>query len=169
MYWIVRVHDLAKIIKSKCVTCRGANPRTETQIMANLPNFRLTPHSPPFHYTSCDYFGPITVKVGRNKTTKLYWVMFACLNTRAVHLEVATDCSAMEFIQTLRRFVAIRGYPAEILSDNGTQFVGALTDLRQMIQGGDKKVLNDYFAERGIQWKFITPPRHHIRTDVQRR
>ena len=102
MYWIVRVHDLAKIIKSKCVTCRGANPKTETQIMANLPNCRLTPHSPPFHYTSCDYFGPITVKVGRNKTTKHYGVIFTCLNTRAVHLEVATDCSAMEFIPTLR-------------------------------------------------------------------
>ena len=150
-----------EIIKSKCVTCRGANPKTETQIMANLPNCRLTPHSPPFHYTSCDYFGPITVKVGRNKTTKHYGVIFTCLNTRAVHLEVATDCSAMEFIQTLRRFFAIRGYPAEILSDNGTQFVGALSDLRQMIQGVDKKVLKDYCAERGVQWKFITPAAPH--------
>ena len=99
--------------------------------------------------------------MGRNKTTKHYGVIFTCLNTRAVHLEVATDCSAMEFIQTLRRFFAIPGYPAEILSDNGTQFVGALTDLRQMIQGVDKKVLKDYCAERGVQWKFITPAAPH--------
>jgi hypothetical protein len=133
-YWISRAHDLAKTIKYNCVTCRKANPKTETQIMANLPQQRLKPHSPPFHYTSCDYFGPLTVKVGRNKTTKHYGVIFTCLNTRAVHLEIATDCSAMEFIQTLRRFFSIRGHPAEILSDNGTQFVGALTELRQMIQ-----------------------------------
>jgi hypothetical protein len=161
MYWIVRAHDLAKTIKSNCVTCRAANPKTETQIMANLPQQRLQPHSPPFHYTSCDYFGPLTVKVGRNKTTKHYGVIFTCLNTRAVHLEIATDCSAMEFIQTLRRFFSIRGYPSEILSDNGTQFVGALTELRQMIQGVDKKTLKDYCAERGIQWKFITPAAPH--------
>ena len=161
MYWIVRVHDLAKTIKSNCVTCRRANPMTETQVMAHLPRQRLQPHSPPFHYTSCDYFGPLIVKVGRNKTTKYYGVIFTCLNTRAVYLEVATDCSVMEFIQSLRRFFSIRGYPAEILSDNGTQFVGALTDLRQMIQGIDKKKLKDYCGERGIKWRFITPAAPH--------
>ena len=161
MYWIVRVHDLAKTIKSNCVTCRRANPMTETQVMAHLPRQRLQPHFPAFHYTSCDYLGPLIVKVGRNKTTKYYGVIFACLNTRAVHLEVATDCSAMEFIQSLRRFFSIRGYPAEILIDNGTQFVGALTDLRQMIQGIDKKKLKDYCGERGIKWRFITPAAPH--------
>lgn len=97
-YWITRAHDLAKTVKSNCVTCLAANPKTETQIMANLPQQRLQPHPPPFYYTSCDYFGPLTVKVGRNKTTKHYGVIFTCLNTRAVHLEIATDCSAMGFI-----------------------------------------------------------------------
>ena len=56
---------------------------------------------------------------------------------------------------------SIRGYPAEILSDNSTQFVGALTELRQIIQGVDKKILKDYCAERGVQWKFITPAAPH--------
>ena len=123
MYWIVRVHDIAKAVKFRCVVCRSMEPKAETQFMANLPPHRLTPQSPPFHYTSCDYFGPITVKVGRNKTAKHYGVIFTCLNTRAVHLEIATDCSAMDFIQTLRRFFSIRGYPAMIMSDNGTNLV----------------------------------------------
>ena len=34
--------------------------------MAELPEIRMTPFSPPFLYTSCDYFGPYSVKVGRN-------------------------------------------------------------------------------------------------------
>ena len=161
MYWIIRVHDIAKAVKFKCVVCRSMEPKSETQFMANLPYHRLTPQSPPFHYTSCDYFGPITVKVGRNKTAKHYGVIFTCLNTRAVHLEIATDCSAMEFIQTLRRFFSIRGYPAMILSDNGTNLVGAVTELRKMINGWDKKELYDYCADKGIQWKFTTPGAPH--------
>ena len=103
-YWILRVHDLAKTVKFKCVTCREMEPKTERQIMADLPNHRTAPDSPPFYFTSCDYFGPLTVKVGRNKTTKHYGVVFTCVNTRAVHLEIATDCTTMELIHMLRRF-----------------------------------------------------------------
>ena len=44
----------------------------ETQFMADLPDIRLAPFTPPFHHTACDYFGPIVVKVGRNKTAKHY-------------------------------------------------------------------------------------------------
>ena len=56
---------------------------------------------------------------------KHYGVIFTCLNTRAVHLELAMDLSTMEFMQVLRRFFSIRGHPALMMSDNGTQMVGA--------------------------------------------
>ena len=36
-------------------------------------------------------------------------------------------------LQVLGRFFAIRGRPAVILSDNGSQFVGAEKELRQMV------------------------------------
>ena len=160
-YWIIRVHDLVKTIKSNCVVCKETNPQVESQLMANLPPFRVAPHTPPFHYVSCDYFGPLTVKTSRNKTTKHYGVIFTCLNTRAVHLEIVTDCSAREFIQTLRRFFSIRGYPEMIMSDNGTQFVGALTDLKKMLQETGKKILQEYCVDKGVQWKFITPAAPH--------
>ena len=133
-YWILRVHDLAKTVKFKCVTCREMEPKTETQIMTDLPHHRTAPDSLPFYYTSCDYFGPLTVKVGRNKTTKHYGVIFTCLNTRAEHLEIAIDCTTIECIQTLRRFFSITEYPAMMLSDNGTQMVGAQRKLRRIIE-----------------------------------
>ena len=85
---------------------------------------------------------------------------------RCLYPEIATDCSAMEFIQTLRRFFSIHEHPAEILSNNGTQFV-ALTELRQMTQRAHKRVLKDYCAERGVQWKFITQ-QCPFRTDAWR-
>ena len=159
-YWIIRGHDLAKSVKYKCVFCKEMQPKPETQLMADLPQVRLAPHTPPFHFTSCDYFGPYNVKIGRNKTKKHYGVIFICLNTRAVHLELAVDCSTMDFLQVLRRFFAIRGYPKCMTSDNGTQLVGAVAELRNMVRGLDAKKLREFSAERGMEWRFITPGAH---------
>ena len=50
-YWIVRGHNLAKAVKYKCVFCREMEPKTETQIMADLPQHRTSPDTSPFHYT----------------------------------------------------------------------------------------------------------------------
>ena len=160
-YWILKVNDLAKSVKFRCVFCREMAHKVECQFMADLPQLRLTPCTPSFHYTSCDYFGPYVVKVGRNKTTKHYGVLFTCLNTRAVHLELAVDCSALEFLQVLRRFFSIRGQPAIMMSDNGTQFVGAERELREMIGGWNKLELHQFCAEKSMEWKFTTPAAPH--------
>ena len=69
-YWVIQGHDIAKSEKARCVFCRKMATKVENQFMADLPLLRLQPYTPPFMYTSCDYFGPINVKIGRNKTTK---------------------------------------------------------------------------------------------------
>ena len=53
----------------------------------------------------------------------------------------------------LRRFYAIRGQPATLVSDNGTQFVGAEKELREMVRGWSTDNLKDFCAERGTSWK----------------
>ena len=160
-YWILRAHDLAKSVKFRCVFCREMEAKIESQVMADLPSSRLAPFTPPFYYTSCDYFGPYNVKIGRNKTTKHYGVLFTCLNTRAVHLEMAEDCSTMGFMQVLRRFFAIRGQPAVMKSDNGSQLVGAERELREMVGGWNAEQLREFCAEKGMQWQFTTPAAPH--------
>ena len=160
-YWILRVHDLATTVKFRCVTYRKMEPKTETQIMADLLHHRTASDSPPFYYTLCDYFCPLPIKVGRNKTAKHYGVIFTCLNTRAVYLEIATDCTTMEFIQMLCSFFAIRGYPAMMLSDNGMQMVGAQRELHRMIEGWDIEDLQEYCADKGMEWRFTTPADPH--------
>ena len=67
----------------------------------------------------------------------------------------------MEFIQVLRRLFAIRGQPAKLLSDNGTQLFGAERKLIEMIEGWDVKQLQEYCSEKGVEWKFITPAAPH--------
>lgn len=61
------------------------------------------------------------------------------MNMRAVHLELAVDYSIVEFMQTLRQFFAIRGQPALMMSDNGSQLVGTECELREMIKGWNHK------------------------------
>ena len=160
-YWIVRCHDLANSVKFRCIVCRRMQAEVEKQFMSDLPIIRLEPLTPPFYRTACDYFGPYQVKIGRNKTTKYYGVLFTCMNTRAVHLELAVDYSTMEFLQTLRRFFAIRGQPALMISDNGSQLVAAERELREMIKGWSKKELKEFTAEKGMEWQFVTPAAPH--------
>ncbi|GFU76398.1 DUF5641 domain-containing protein [Trichonephila clavipes] len=53
--------------------------------------------------------------------------------TKAVHLELVSSLSAA-FLSALRRFVSRRGYPSDIYSDNGTNFVGASAYLKDLFQ-----------------------------------
>ena len=160
-FWILKANKLSKSVKSKCGFCREMAHKAETQLMADLPVLRLAPHTSPFYYTACDYFGPYNVKVGRSKTAKYYGVIFTCLNTRAVHLELAVDLTTMEFIQVLRRFFSIRGYLAVILSDNGTQMVGAANKLGEMVKDLDGNQLCEFCGEKSIKWTFTTPAAPH--------
>ncbi|XP_068735751.1 uncharacterized protein [Montipora capricornis] len=74
---------------------------------------------------------------------------------------MAVDLTTMEFLQVLRRFLAIRGRPAVILSDNGSQFVGAEKELRQMVSDINEEEVKEFCGEKGMQWKFITPGAPH--------
>jgi len=73
---------------------------------------------------------------------------------------MAVDLTTMKFIQ-LRRFFGIHGYPAVLLSDNGSQMVGAAREPWKMVQGLDSDQLRDYCAERCIHWIFTTPVATH--------
>ena len=74
---------------------------------------------------------------------------------------MAVDLSSMEFLQVLRRFLAIRGRPAVILSDNGWQFVGAEKELRQMTNDVNEEEAQEFCGEKGMHWKSITPVAPH--------
>ena len=74
--------------------------------------------------------------------------------TRAVHLEVVTSMETDSFINALRRFVARRGPPSDIYSDNGTNFVGADRELKQSLQEWNQSQIADFLSQKGIQWHF---------------
>ena len=93
-------------------------------LMVELPPSRVQP-SRPFLTTHVDYAGPISIRLGTTRsktTTKGYIATFVCFVTRAVHSEVVTSLTTEAFLAALRRFIAHRGKPRTIYSDNGTNF-----------------------------------------------
>ncbi len=89
--------------------------------MTPLPHKRVT-SSTPFLFTGLDYLGPLYVKTGRHDVEKVWICLFTCMVIRAVHLEVVRYLSSEHFVLALRRFVARRGVPKEIVSDNAPHF-----------------------------------------------
>ena len=122
--------------------------------MAPYPPSRME-ESSPFTYTGLDYLGPLYVKV--NGVTQKVWVcLFTCLAVRAVHLEVIHDLSAQQFVLCLRRFIARRGKPKEIISDNASQFKLAKSTVEEAWQfATTSHDTQSYLANEGITWSFI--------------
>ena len=120
-YWVVNLRRMVKSIVYSCVPCKLYRKGTMDQIMGELPLERTKP-SPPWYAISVDLFGPYEVKGSVNKRIrkKVYGVLFSCLVTRAVYIDVASDYSTNAFLMVLRRLVSLRGYPRHIFSDNGS-------------------------------------------------
>ena len=91
--------------------------------MSPWPRSKTT-ESSPFANTGVDCFGPLYVK-NRGNRKKVWICLFTCIAVRAVHLEVVDDMAAEHFLEAFRSFIARRGKPNKISSDNATTFKAA--------------------------------------------
>ena len=88
--------------------------------MLSLRKERVS-RSTPFKTTGLDYLRPLVITEGQ-QTTKLWVISFTYLLTRAIQLEWIIDLSARKFLNGLRRFIARRVRPNQIISDNAPPF-----------------------------------------------
>ena len=96
--------------------------------MSDLPVDRLE-KIPPIMRSGVNVFGPFR----RNNATKKIWVvLFTCLYSRAVHLEVPSSMDINSVKLALRRFTAIRGYCYFYRSECGTNFIGTQNQLKDL-------------------------------------
>lgn len=159
-YWIIRMRPTVKQVISKCMFCRIRKCKPEVPRMGDLPHARVAHHQRPFTYCGLDLFGPMEVAVGRSRQ-KRYGVLFTCLVTRAVSIEIVWSLTTDSLIMALRRMAARRGWPAHLYSDNGTNLRGADKELQLAAQQLDTEALKQVGANNAMKWHFIPPSSPH--------
>ncbi|MCG8431673.1 MAG: hypothetical protein MJA29_10925, partial [Candidatus Omnitrophica bacterium] len=99
-YWLIHAPSAIRKLIAKCIPCRRRRASVCEQKMSDLPQDRLVPDEPPFTSVGCDYFGPFHVKQRRSRV-KRYGVMFTCLTSRAIHIEVSETLDTDSYINSL--------------------------------------------------------------------
>ena len=158
-FWIIGGSSAVGYHIANCVTCHGA---VQEQKMADLPSDRLEP-APPFTFCAVDYFGLWYIKEGRREL-KRYGVLFTCLASRAIHLEVAKTLETDSFINVLRCFLARRGPVRQLRSDQGTNLVGARGELKEALRKMDPDEVRRFLLKKEcdfFEFKLNTPKASH--------
>ena len=160
-YHIGRIRSVVKAVIGNCAKCKLLHAKPSIPIMASLPAHRLRPFSRPFTVTGIDYFGPMTTIMLR-RSLKRWGVIFTCMTTRAVHIEMAESLTTDSFLLAFWRFVNVRGCPSIVYSDNGTNLVAGEKEIAELLKKFDQEQIGSNLAKRGIEWHFSPPVAPHF-------
>lgn len=166
-FWIVAARNKIRSQLAKCIVCHKIKSSAlPPPLMADLPPCRVQ-QSRVFSRVGIDFGGPFTLKDHKRrgaKTSKGYLCLFVCMATKAVHLETVSELSSEAFIAALSRFTDRRGLCAEIISDNGTNFVGTnryLLGINKFL-ASQHDVISNHLTQSGIIWSFNPPASPHF-------
>ncbi|XP_062610035.1 uncharacterized protein LOC134271839 [Saccostrea cucullata] len=164
-FWLISAKRTVSSYIHKCVTCKKLRGKLEYQKMADLPCDRLT-SGPPFTSVGIDTFGPWKVVARRTRggviNSKRWAIIFSCLSTRAVHIEIIEEMSSSSFINALRRFESLRGPVKVFRSDRGTNFVGATDELGIQALNVEDGPISNYLNQTKAVWIFNSPHSSHM-------
>lgn len=119
-------------------------------VAGQLPDDRITPGTA-FQVIHVDFAGPIKFRKSTKAEGKAYFCIFACSLSSAIHLELLHNLETSTFIMCLKRFIARRGRPSVIYSDNGGAFIKASKCLEQLRKNENLRGLTEEYE---IKWKF---------------
>ena len=128
-FWIIHGIGNVKYFLNNCGKCALSRVKPVRQLMSDLHECRLTVTNKPFRFSGFDYFGPYSFREGRS-TRKAWGMLFTCLCTRILHVELVTSLDLNSFLLAFSRFTNLRGAVDTIYSDNGSTFCAAADRLR---------------------------------------
>ncbi|UYV67850.1 hypothetical protein LAZ67_5002241 [Cordylochernes scorpioides] len=125
---ILNTLKTVKKIINQCIRCKRFTATPATVESTSLPEDRVR-DAAVFEIVGVDLTGHLILK---NKK-KAWIVIFTCAVYRGVHLELVTSLSMEAFLQAFRRFIARRGRPLIVYSDNGTNFKALIGMMKQLL------------------------------------
>ena len=150
-YWVPRLRRLTKRIVKSCHGCQQFRAQAYTSPPpGNLPRDRTVGQTP-FQVIGVDFAGPLRYRKRPKTEGKAYILLYACSLTCAVYVDLVPNLETTEFIRSLKCFIARRGRPQRIYSDNGKTFVSASKWIEQVMK--DERIYG-FLAQQGIEWKF---------------
>ena len=75
---------------------------------------------------------------------------------------MAWGLNTESLLNVLTRFTSRKGVPMEMICDNGSNFVGAANELKELVDQLDKEMIQHMTANKGIKWKFNHPVGTHF-------
>ena len=132
-------------IKSTYVSCRKVEEQLIHPHMADLPRERVEDKVYAFKNTGIDYFSPFEVNVLR-RPVKHCCCLFTCLVTRTFHLKVVNGLYTDAGVMAIVIFMARRGKPHTIMSDNGTNLAVAVRDFRECFNKWERDAMCEQLA-----------------------
>ena len=130
--------------------------------------------APPFYVCQVDIFGPCHLYVPghsmalRNRKLlecKCYVLVFVCMITRAVNLQVIENKSADGVIEGTNRLGCESGFPSYILTDQDSAIMKALSEAEVTLKDIELHV----FKEKGVRFRTAPVSGHNYSGMVKRR
>ncbi|XP_046608819.1 uncharacterized protein LOC124299596 [Neodiprion virginianus] len=167
-YWILSGRREARKVKSSYFQCFRSKPKIPEVMMGDRPSERVHRYLRPFTTTGVDYVRPLQVRENRRRgrvhSSKARIAVFTYFAIKAIHLELLTELTTEAFLAGPRRFVARRDICSKIISDNGTNFVGAAQQLKKVFEflKNENNVISKHLSRQKTDWKFIPPKTPHF-------
>ena len=150
-YCVPRLRCLVKKVRGDCWGCKRFRVRAATvPVPGLLPKDRTNPGTA-FEVVGIDFAGPVKYKKTAKTEGKAYLAIFACSLSRAIYWELLQNLETPTFLLSLTKYIARRGRPRVIYSDNGGTFVKASEWLKQIRK--DERI-RGLVEEYEIIWKF---------------
>ena len=85
---------------------------------------------------------------------KAWGLLFTCLSTRCLHVEIVTGLDLNNFLLAFSRFTNLRGSVKTIYSDNGSTFCAAADTLPNLLGWCE---FTNSLRKKGTNWERIPP------------
>ncbi len=159
-FWILRGRQAVRSIQHHCTECQKWRGKSNIPKMADLPPSSLRLFQPVLYSTGMDCFGPFAIKIG-HRNEKCWGITYKCLTTKAVYIDLLSQADTNSFLMSLRRFIARRGKPHQLLSYQGTNFKGGVRELKEAFNNIHPQLQTE-LAKQQINFQYNPPNSPHF-------